>query len=136
MYRKNLLLIFLGIIAIRFALYGSSIGGDFIYDDTYFSDRTELKSSEHLTQIWLEPYLPDNPDAGSYRPFAVFSFSTNYIIFGSSPVIFHIINIILNALVIYLIFLLVYRLFNNRNLALFSAIFFAFLPIHTEAVAF
>lgn len=135
MAKKDLSILFLCFLAVSFVLYGNSIGGDFIYDDTYFSGRSELREAGHLLKLWFEPYLAGNPDAGAYRPFAIFSFSLNFLFFGDSPASFHVINIILNAVAVFLVFILVFKLFNNKSLAIFSALLFAFLPIHTEAVA-
>ena len=135
MYKKNLFFIFLVSLGISFILYGNTINGAFVYDDNFFSARSELRSVDHLTKLWLEPYTNFEEDS-SYRPLAIFSFSLNFLVFGNSPVSFHIINIILNALAVFLLFLLVLKFFNNRNLAFFSALLYAFLPIHTEAVAF
>lgn len=128
--------VFIGAIALSFLLYGNSIGGDFVYDDHFFADRPELSSPGWLLKVWTEPYLPQSVAAGLYRPLAVFSFALNFIIFGKSTLSFHIVNILLNGAVVFLVFLLVLKLFKNKLLALFSALFFAFLPIHTESVAF
>ncbi|MBI2670145.1 MAG: glycosyltransferase family 39 protein [Candidatus Yanofskybacteria bacterium] len=133
---KKLWLFLAGAIALSFLLYGNSLNGGFIYDDNFFADRSELKSSAHLLKIWTEPYLPQNPTAGLYRPLAVFSFALNFILFGESPVSFHLVNIILNGIVIFLVFLLVLKIFGDHMLAFIAALFFTFLPIHTESVAF
>ncbi len=136
MDRKFSVIVLLGAIFLSFLLYGNNLKGDFVYDDEFFTDRPELRNSSHLTKIWLEPYIPQNREAGAYRPLAVFSFALNYIFFGESTFSFHLVNILLNGLVVFLVFLLVFRLFGDKNLALISSILFAFLPIHTEAVNF
>ncbi|MBI2062805.1 MAG: hypothetical protein HYT61_01025 [Candidatus Yanofskybacteria bacterium] len=133
---RKLWLFFVGAIALSFLLYGNSLGGEFVYDDNFFSDRPELRNSTHFLQIWTEPYLPQNLAAGLYRPLAVFSFVLNFVLFGESPISFHLINIILNGIVIFLVFLLVLKIFGDRKLATIAALFFAFLPIHTESVVF
>ncbi|MBI4119846.1 MAG: hypothetical protein HY454_00050, partial [Parcubacteria group bacterium] len=117
-------------------LYGNSLKGGFVYDDNFFADRPELSNPAHLLKIWTEPYLPQNLAAGLYRPFAVFSFALNFILSGESPTSFHLVNIILNGIVVFLVFLLVLKIFGDRKLAVVAALFFAFLPVHTESVAF
>ena len=129
-------MLFAGAIALSFLLYGNSLKGEFVYDDNFFADRIELRSPEHILKIWTEPYLPQNLAAGLYRPFAVFLFALDFILFGESPVSFHLINIVLNGIVVFLVFLLVFKIFGDRKLAVIAALFFAFLPIHTESVAF
>ncbi len=122
-------------IGISFILYFNTIKGSFVYDDQFFN-REELQSQSALSKVWFESYLPEHPQAGVYRPVTIFSFALDFIIFGNSPVSFRVINIILNGIVVFLVFLLVLRLFNNKRLAILSSLFFAFLPIHTEVVAF
>lgn len=130
-------LVFLGALALSFLLYGNSIKGGFVYDDKFFAERSELKDSSYLGKIWFEPFVPQNRAAGTFRPLAIFSFALNFIFFGDSPVSFHIINILLNGLVVFLIFILVLKLFpDDKPLAVFSALLFMFMPIHTESVAF
>ena len=121
---------------VSFALYANTIGGQFVYDDYIFHTRPELREPAYLPKVWLQSYLPGNPDDGTYRPLSIFSFSLSYIVFGESPVSFHIVNILLNGLVVFLTYILIYRLFQNQILAALTALIFAFLPIHTEVVAY
>lgn len=134
--KKLLLVIFICSILVSFLLYSNTIGGDFVYDDLFFVRRPELRQPEALIGVWRESYLPNNQTAVAYRPLPIFTFSLNYVLFGDSPVSFHVFNILLNGIVIFLVFLVVWKLFQNRTLAIFTALFYAFLPIHTEAVAF
>ena len=116
--RNFLFFIFLGALALSFLLYGNSLKGDFVYDDHFFADRAELRSPAYLFKVWTEPYLPQHIASGLYRPLTVFSFALNFIIFGNSPLSFHVVNILLNGAVIFLVFLLVFKLFKNKTLAL------------------
>ncbi|TSC91726.1 MAG: hypothetical protein CEN90_190 [Parcubacteria group bacterium Licking1014_17] len=127
-------LLLLGFIGLSFLLYGNSIKGDWVHDDIFFSARGELRSVDYLPKIWLEPYLPDNISAGAYRPFTIFTIALNFILFGESPISFHITSILLNGIAAFLVFLAVYRLFRKKILAAFTAAFFSLLPIHTQAV--
>lgn len=127
--------VFVSFIILSFILYGNTIQGNFVHDDNFFAGRSELREQEHLLKVWNEPYLPYNITSGLFRPLTVFSFNLNFVLFGQSPVSFHIVNIFLNGMVVFLIFYLSQKLFKNTLLALFIAVFYAFLPIHTEAVA-
>ena len=133
---KKLLLIFFASIAISFGLYGNTIGGQFIYDDIFFTRRAELSDPSHLGKIWFEAYLPYDKTRTTYRPLSIFSFSLNFVLFGNSPKSFHITNILLNGIVVFLVYILTLKLFGNPVLALFVALFYAFLPIHIDAVSF
>lgn len=127
--------LFVSFVALSFALYGNTIGGEFVYDDIFFTQRVDLRDPGHLGKVWLEPYFLHDRTVASYRPLSLFSFSLNYVLFGESPKSFHVTNILLNGIVMFLVFLLAVKLFRNPLLAFFSALFYAFLPIHTDAVA-
>ncbi len=133
---KTFIWLLLGSIGLSFLLYGNTLGGDFVYDDQLFSKRVDLGQPDSLIKVWTEPFLPQHRDAGLYRPLTVFTFALNFLLFGESPLGFHLVNVFLNGVNVFLVFLLVDKLFNNLFLALVSAAFFGFLPIHTEAVAF
>lgn len=122
-------------LSISALLYGNSLYGDFIYDDEIFSPRAELRDWRHLDDLWLEPYVHDNPGSGLYRPLSIFTLSLNYVAFGESPVSFHAANILLHGLVALLLFLVTKRLAGRDDLAAVAALLFLFLPIHSEAVA-
>lgn len=134
MNKDHLLILFFSL-GISFSLYGNTIKGDFVGDDVYFSDRPELRQISNLPKIFLEPIDIDSPNPTLYRPLTVLTFSLNYILFGESPISFHIVNIVLNGLAGFLIYIVVKELFRSDILAIFTAVIFLFLPIHTEAVA-
>lgn len=121
---------------VSFALYSNTLHGDFVYDDLFFVRRAELRDPGALLRVWLESYLPNNQTAVAYRPLPMFTFSLNYVFFGESSVSFHAVNIFLNGITIFLLFLVIWKIFHRRIVAIFTAFFYAFLPIHTEAVAF
>ncbi len=119
-------------------LYGNTIRGEFVFDDEYFTAWEELRTPQSLTNIWLKP-LTNNRDFSlveTYRPFVVFTMALNFILFGEATTSFHVVNIILNGLVGFLVFYCVYLLFRKLVVAACTALLFMFFPIHTEAVAF
>ena len=121
-------------VAVSFALYANSLHGAFLYDDDLFNERPELRQAWHLPKIWTESYVITNPGSGIYRPVATTSFSLNYILFGPSSTSFHVINVLLNGLVVFCVFLLMMELFGEPGLAAITALVFAFFPIHTMAL--
>lgn len=133
---KRLIFILFASIGLSFILYGNTIGGEFVYDDIFFAERPELRKVEHLSKLWLEPYLPYNDQGAAYRPVTVFTFALNFVLFGESPVSFHVTNIILNGIVVFLVYLIALQLFKSNLLAIFIALFYAILPIHVESIAF
>src|SRR3989344_1434893 len=136
MTKTKLVLIFAACLGLSFLLYANTILGDFVYDDELFSQRLDLRKPSDLVSVWAKPYLPENITNGVWRPLTTFSFALNFVLFGDSPASFHVVNIILNGLAVFLVYLFVFDLFKNRALALVSAFLFAILPIHTSAVAY
>ncbi|GEM_PF-727185 len=132
--RFNLLILFFSL-AVSVFLYGNTLSGEFIWDDHFFAGRPELRDPGYLAKFWIEPLDVDVDSPRSYRPLLTFTSALNFILTGESPLPFHVVNIILNAVVVFLVYLLVYKLFASKRLALFSALLFAFFPIHTEVVA-
>lgn len=128
-------LILLGFILLSFLLYGNTIHGQFVLDDSFFHDRSELRSISYIPRLFSESMLPDNPAASAYRPLTYATFVANFAIFGESPVSFHIVSILLNGVVCFLVYLVAFRLCKDRKLAIFTALIFACFPIHTEAIA-
>jgi tetratricopeptide (TPR) repeat protein len=146
-YKRQNFLIFTVFIAISFLLYFNTIPGKFVYDDALFAgrfvgdeiflpSRLELSDPFYIPNIFLESYLPANPEINAYRPVVIFTYALNKIFFGLGPASFHIVNIILNGAVCFLVYLLVLKLFKNKVLALISGLLYAFFPIHTEALAY
>lgn len=136
MTKKEKLLVFLLALVISFSLYGNTIGGKFVFDDQMFNSRPELRHPSYVKNIFLDPYLPSQPEAGIYRPLIFSSFALNYYFFGDSPVSFRIVNIFLNGGVMFLVFLLAFELTKSRKFSYLSFLIFSFLPIHTEVVSF
>ena len=120
---------------LSFVLYGNTLKGEFVWDDVFFTERQELTQVSHIPKLFIEAVLPDKQAASLYRPFTMATFSLNLALHGKEPLGFHIVSIVLNALAAWLLLQVVYRLFKDKILAIFSALFFMFLPIHTEAVA-
>lgn len=136
MSKKFILLFLGGAIILSFLLYANTLSGEFVYDDDLFTGRQELRDPGYLGKLWIEGYLPENVTAGVWRPLTTFTFALNFILFGESPVSFHVTNIILNGLAVFLAFWLTRKLTGNNVLAVAAGLIFAFLPIHTEAVAY
>lgn len=126
----------LGAIALSFLLYGNSLSGGFVYDDELFSHRTDLRQPSALWQVWAQPYVPENLNTGVWRPLTSATFVLNFVLTGPSPFGFHLLNVLLNGLAVWLVFLVIRQLLGSWRLAFLAAGVFAFLPIHTEAVAY
>src|SRR5262249_48873467 len=72
---------------------------------------------------------------GLYRPVTTASFAVNYAIHGASPVGYHVVNVVLHAVVCVVLALVLARVTGDPSLALLAGFLFAAPPVHTEAVA-
>lgn len=132
--RCHLLILFFSL-SISVLLYGNTLFGEFVWDDHFFAGRPELRDPGYLLKLWVEPLDIDVDTPRSYRPLLTFTSALNFLLVGDSPLSFRAVNIFLNGIVVFLVYLLVFKFFSSRRLALFSALLFAFFPIHTEVVA-
>ena len=102
---------------LSFLIFGNGIAGDFVFDDTaVIENRGELKDISRFWELFVSPYHQNMPETGLFRPLTMASYSLNYFIFGSSPIGFHIVNIIIHALNSFLVFWLVKRFLKTELL--------------------
>ncbi|MBU3901030.1 DUF1736 domain-containing protein [Patescibacteria group bacterium] len=117
-----------------FVMYGQTIFGDFVFDDRNIVEHQAILSDPNQLHKTLSlPFW--SQESGLYRPITLLSYTFNYIVFGVSPWGFHLVNLLLYALVGWLIWLVFKRLFGSQILAGLTAVLFLILPIHTEVVA-
>lgn len=129
-------LLFAGILsfAISFSLYANTVQNEFVYDDYQFVDSPSLHRLDSIPKLLFLPGNPNAPISG-YRPLTYVTMALQFSLVGDHPKSFHIVNILLNAAAIFLVFCITKKLFGNFRLAAFTCILFAFFPIHTENVA-
>lgn len=122
-------------LVLSFILYANGINGNFVADDKLVILQNPLLTGHlsDLSKIFSSPYYYGQAHAGLYRPLTTISYDLNKF-FGSRPFGFHLLNIILNALNGFMVFLIVSKLVNKRT-AYAAMMLFIFLPIHSEAVA-
>lgn len=122
-----------GCFVLVFVIYGQTIFGDFVFDDRNIVEhQAMLGDPNQIHKILSSPFW--DQASGLYRPVTLLSYTINYIVFGPSPWGFHLVNLILYALLGWLIWLVSKRLFGSRLLAGLTAVLFLILPIHTEVV--
>lgn len=132
----------------------NSYDGEFVFDDSEaIVNNKDLKPTTPFSNIWRNDFwgsnLSSNSSHKSYRPLTVMTFRLNYLLVGGlHPVGFHVLNILLHAvisaLMIDMFALLTGGLsydekgrIQNRapKTSLLAALFFAAHPVHTESVA-
>ncbi len=115
-------------IVLSFAIYFPAIRGGFIWDDTYSILRNPaFRSSQPLVKIWLGRQVMD------YWPLSYTVLWLEWRFFGESPVGYHIVNLLIHALVCTLIWRILSRLKFSHPLLV--AFVFCIHPLNVEAVA-
>ena len=88
---------------IAILIYIPSFNADFTLDDVLIvEDNTFVKSLDQIPAIWTSHYWAgkvDATDTGLYRPLTLTTYNLQYALTGESPAAFHILNILLHALV-------------------------------------
>lgn len=149
------------------AIYLNSLGGEFVFDDNHFIvNNMWIRSWKHIPDILFSPVFASLPedqigkaDPNFYRPGFHLFLMLGYAISGLKPWGYHIVNIIIHAANVVLLFFISKPLvtgvssgdspgassgasydtraaYQNRLLALLPALIFAVHPIHAENVAF
>lgn len=119
--------------------YLNTLFNGFVYDDTaQILGNPYLKSFRFLREIFATPtwsFLGAWKLSNYYRPMMTFGYLLCYRLFGPVAYGFHLVNLLLNAGVVLLVFKVTERLFGKKSVAIFASAVFALHPIHTEAVA-
>jgi len=133
-----LAMVFLAICAACFLAYANSLTNPFIWDDEALVVNNPLiRSWNNLGASFInELYLGTNSSSNFYRPLQTISYIFDYHFWQLNPFGYHLSNIILQAAVSWLVFLLVFNLLASLPIAAASAVFFAASPLNTEAVTY
>jgi tetratricopeptide (TPR) repeat protein len=110
----------------------------FVYvDDLQLVQNPYVRSFQHLKEIFTaNVWSFQGPTVTNYyRPMMTLGYLIGYKIFGMQPYGFHLVSLLLHALIVGLVFALTKRLTRDRGWAFVAGAWFALLPIHTESVA-
>lgn len=119
-------------------VYLPSFNSDFTFDDEIIvQDNSYVKSLDKIPAIWTSHYWAgkiDATDTGLYRPLTLTTYNLQYVLQGEHAGPFHVINILLHALVCFVLMKFVSLLSKDPLLVAVGGLLFAVHPIHTEAV--
>ncbi|KAA3676926.1 uncharacterized protein DEA37_0011545 [Paragonimus westermani] len=126
------------VFTVAILVYLNSLWCGFVFDDvSAIKENQDLRPTANWTDVfqndfWGTPMIQERSHK-SYRPITVLTFRVNYLLHELNPVGYHVLNVILHALVAVLLF----RLSKERLTltgAFITSLYFAVHPIHTEAV--
>ena len=118
--------------------YLSSLLNGFVQDDNrQVVSNPYLRSFFHLREIFATnvwSYVGAQGATNYYRPLMTLGYLFCYQVLGPLAYGFHLANVVLNAGVVCLVFLVTERIFRDRTLGFVAAVIFALHPIHSESV--
>jgi protein O-mannosyl-transferase len=119
----------------------NALKNQFVYDDL-----TQVLNNDFIKQISNIPlaftnsvwaFLTDSLWSGDsyFRPLFTTLFTINYAVFGTQPFGWHLVSIVIHAVVALFVFFVFQELTDSNWLALATAVLFAVHPVHSESVA-
>jgi tetratricopeptide (TPR) repeat protein len=124
---------------IAILVYIPAFNADFTLDDIpIIEENSYIKSTDKIPAIWTSHYWAgkiDANDTGLYRPLTLTTYNLQYALSGNKAGAFHVVNILLHALVCFVLMKMAFLVFTDYRVALVAGLLFAIHPIHTEAVA-
>jgi tetratricopeptide (TPR) repeat protein len=138
--RKNIILIIVAI-AITAVVYSISLKNGWIknWDDGGYvteheSDFLSAKDIHNLTSDDLSRMFTSFYK-GNYHPLTTLFYAIEYRIVGDSPFLYHLNNLIIHLLNVFLVFVFVRLLTKKQEIAFIAAVLFGIHPMHVESVA-
>jgi len=134
---KTGLIIFL-ILLLTFICYFNSFRNPFLWDDEVIVEGNQLiRSWGHLPDIFkASVFGAPIHSIGYYRPLQIFSYLVDYSLWQLNPIGYHLSNVILHLLNVFLVFLLLTALGVRRDVAYLVCLIFGIHPVNTEAVTY
>jgi hypothetical protein len=115
-------------------LYAITLGGGYVYDDRVVVKADPRISEPGLwTHLWTGQYF-DHGNDNLYRPIVSSSYALQWHLHGDRPWLFHLVNVLLHAMVAGAVAEFTRRVLNAA-VGLMAGLIFAAHPIHVEAVA-
>lgn len=124
----------LPVIFISVLLYLNTLYNDFVYDDAYIiTENYFIKTLKNLPKLFHKDYLPLSGEL-SYRPVVTITYFTDYVLWHLNPLGYHLTNILLHAVNVFLFYRFIKIVFCKRTTTLIAALLYASHPVLTETV--
>ncbi|MFA5029344.1 MAG: tetratricopeptide repeat protein [Patescibacteria group bacterium] len=133
-FYQNKLIVFFAIIVVVLIFYSNIFNNQFAYDDNDFFVNWQTVESLGNAKALVLGDLPLSHQH-VYRPLRSLLQAVTYQLFGQNPLGYHFLGLFFYILAIYLLYL-IFRKIINAKVAFLSAMIFAVLPVHVEAVTF
>jgi len=132
--KKTRLILFSLITVLPILIYLNSLGNTFVYDDYLtITNNYFIREWRYLSAFFNQKYFVISNEL-TYRPVVTLSYFVDYAIWQLRPWGYHLTNLIIHTLNVYLVYFITYYLFKNRITAFISCLLFSIHPIFSEAV--
>ena len=122
-----------GILLLTFLLFYNTLTNNFVNldDSGYVKDNPDIKdlSARNIAAIFSSFYN------ANYHPLTTLSYAIEYNLFALNAKPYHVVNLLIHLLNVFMVFRLVKKISNKPEVALLVALFFAVHPMHVESVA-
>ncbi|XP_022248795.1 transmembrane and TPR repeat-containing protein CG4050-like [Limulus polyphemus] len=127
------------VVSLAVVVYYNSLGGELVFDDVAaIQDNRDVRPHNPLYNLFVNDFwgtpIHKEQSHKSYRPLCVLSFRLNYAVHEVQPFGYHVVNVLLHAVVCFLYFRTC-LLFLSSLASFVAALIFSVHPVHTEAVA-
>ena len=119
---------------LTFIVLSPNLNNEFLNwdDQAYISKNPLVKdlSIQGIKNIFQNQHI-----VASYVPMVILSWAVDYAIAGMNPTMFHLSNIIIHLMVVFLVYWLTLLVSKRKGIALLAALLFGIHPMHVEAVS-
>lgn len=134
---RHRILVFTLLIVAGLLLYGNTLDNGFHYDDAYVILKNKgLTQTSQILDVFtgMEQAGPDPLYRKHYRPVVYVSYMMNYALGGWNPVGYHLVNLLLHILVVFLTALVLWGLTGRWFVGVLTGLLFLIHPFNAEAV--
>lgn len=139
--KKHRLVLGMILSVIAFLLYANTLGHEFVLDDSNAITENKIvqKGIKGIPELFKTDYRAGywTAKGNLYRPLSLVMMAIEWQLFPNNPFPGHLINVLLYALTVYLLFVLLCRLLRGVSLLIpfLITLLFTVHPIHAEVVA-
>lgn len=120
--------------SISFLAYLNTLHHQFVFDDfRIIVNNPYIKDWKYFPTLFTGNYFKISGEL-SYRPLVTLSYFIDYTLWHHNPFGFHLANLLLHALNVFLVYSLISEITKDLKLAGISSLFFGVHPILTETV--
>ncbi|HOW35512.1 MAG TPA: tetratricopeptide repeat protein [Candidatus Omnitrophota bacterium] len=122
------------IVLLGLAAYSFALSAPFKTMDDQFSivNNPDIQDFSNIGKVFRTGYFQDR---AYYRPLVIVSYMIDCHFFGVDPLFFKLSNIIIHLITALVIFLIIARIFQDKNIGFFVALLFAIHPVHWKSVS-